>query len=714
MAKLPFLLILVFTVSSAFNESDSIPKQKYTLPEGHPERCFIMLAEHKDLRRLEALPGGGWDNLRNKDMGAVVQHTYHKCMTTEDGRFLIPDSITTLPIKTSGVSTVSEFFDHWDSYTSVSSSSINLEVEVLGIPIGGKFSTEYGNIKTKQISEKSSTTRMQLRYRRYNVILENGYTLHPSFKSRVQKIAADLMLNRSRLASYESQLLVRDYGTHVINNVELGATLVKTDQITISQDGSSESDSRQRTISAAAAAFFEEVGIHFGVSYSTSSSNEAVNNYKNSRLSSEIITLGGDIYKPSQYSAENWSSSIENNLVPLDRSGDPLYLFVNENNLPGIPEYIIEKVHSSVKKAVYRYYIQNVHKGCTVRNAPNFSFQANVNDSTCDPPKTSFTFGGVYQTCSNTGYVNLCDGMSVKNPLTGDFSCPNNYEAIRINSGKKTQQRNRAVIVKCGWFFHLGKCAKNVIDIASADYEAFWCAKINASSPGGYMFGGLYTQHIDNVVTQTKVCPAYFIPLTILEDLTICVSDDYEQGSQFNLPFAGLFSCAAGNPMALDSIKGTNRSYPNSCPEGYSQHLADVDDGCEINYCIQSGAITMEQLPKIKLPPYMSRPLDIPQKETEDDSSMTIFSSDGTSWSSLEDEVVKAASSNNTLIFLIHSNALDATDKNYEQVSAVTVAVISVTGTLLFVLIVKGIAWAIRRRRGATLTYQRFDDLTYM
>jgi hypothetical protein len=73
-----------------------------------------------------------------------------------------PESITTLPIKTSGVSTVSEFFDHWDSYTSVSSSSINLDVEVLGIPLGGKFSTEYGNIKTKQISEKSSTTRMQV------------------------------------------------------------------------------------------------------------------------------------------------------------------------------------------------------------------------------------------------------------------------------------------------------------------------------------------------------------------------------------------------------------------------------------------------------------------------------------------------------------------------------------------------------------------------
>ena len=162
MADLSILLIFISSLSSALCISDVYIDNSYTLPEGHPDRCILMLSGNKDIHRLEALPGAGWDNLRNKDMGTVVQHTYKKCRTTEDGRFLLPDSITTIPIKTSGVDTVAEYFDHWDSYTSVSAFSINSEVEICGLPIGGKFSQEYESMKTKQYSENSFITRMQV------------------------------------------------------------------------------------------------------------------------------------------------------------------------------------------------------------------------------------------------------------------------------------------------------------------------------------------------------------------------------------------------------------------------------------------------------------------------------------------------------------------------------------------------------------------------
>ena len=382
--------------------------------------------------------------------------------------------------------------------------------------------------------------------------------------------------------------------------------------------------------------------------------------------------------------------------------------------------------------------------------------------------------------------------MIVKNPLTGDFSCPKGYEAVPINNGELTSQRHRTEKKKCGWFFHLKTCVKNYIDTASADYSAYWCAAKEAvSDSGGYMFGGLYTQNMENVVTQTKGCPLYFTPLKILVDLTICVSDDYEQGSQFNLPFAGLFSCAGGNPLSLDPSKRTTVNYPHSCPQGYSQHLAVIDDGCEVEYCIQYGAITAELLPKIRLPPYTKRPLDIPVQETKDDSSVTIFSADGSSWSSLEEELVKAASKNNTGTFesakqtalniphvksLVMANlsvvnilknvnenpstisdvkqsemktmssekvlkpakensalpinvisaaqnvnpaahnvmgmdentvALDEAGKDYEKVSGITIAVMSVIGTLLAVLIVMGIVLALRRKWRPATPYQK-------
>lgn len=48
---------------------------------------------------LEVLPGGGWDNLRNVDMGRVMDLTYTNCKTTEDGQYIIPDEVYTIPQK---------------------------------------------------------------------------------------------------------------------------------------------------------------------------------------------------------------------------------------------------------------------------------------------------------------------------------------------------------------------------------------------------------------------------------------------------------------------------------------------------------------------------------------------------------------------------------------------------------------------------------------
>ena len=36
----------------------------------------------------------------------------------------------------------------------------------------------------------------------------------------------------------------------------------------------------------------------------------------------------------------------------------------------------------------------------------------------------------------------------------------------------------------------------------------------------------------------------------------VCISDDYELGAKFSLPFGGFMSCSAGNPLAMTSRKG--------------------------------------------------------------------------------------------------------------------------------------------------------------
>lgn len=59
------------------------------------------------------LPGFGWDNLRNVDQGQVVNFNYSQCRTTDDMRFLLPDSVSTVPVKTSSVAIFAELFTHW-------------------------------------------------------------------------------------------------------------------------------------------------------------------------------------------------------------------------------------------------------------------------------------------------------------------------------------------------------------------------------------------------------------------------------------------------------------------------------------------------------------------------------------------------------------------------------------------------------------------------
>ena len=141
--------------------TDGKSPQPEDYPVGDPRRCYT--PGRRDLR-LEVIPGGGWDNLRNKDAGMVMKLNYSKCLTTDDGRYLIPDGVVTIPKKSSNVDTYAELFMHWNNYTSTLSNSINVHagLNVHDIGISGKFSDEYEKVKSRQYTDKSVTTRVQV------------------------------------------------------------------------------------------------------------------------------------------------------------------------------------------------------------------------------------------------------------------------------------------------------------------------------------------------------------------------------------------------------------------------------------------------------------------------------------------------------------------------------------------------------------------------
>ena len=155
---------LIFPVQGQENTEAAPPNTQQTVfPVGDPRRC---LAGDKNLLRLEVNPGGGWDNLRNVDAGMVMQLNYTQCLTTDDGRYLVPDGIYTTPKKSSKVDKYAELFMHWNEYSSTLSNTINANagLKTKNVGISGKFSDEFESVKTRQFFDKTATTRVQVRY----------------------------------------------------------------------------------------------------------------------------------------------------------------------------------------------------------------------------------------------------------------------------------------------------------------------------------------------------------------------------------------------------------------------------------------------------------------------------------------------------------------------------------------------------------------------
>ena len=87
--------------------------------------------------------------------------------------------------------------------------------------------------------------------------------------------------------------------------------------------------------------------------------------------------------------------------------------------------------------------------------------------------------------------------------------------------------------------------------------------------------------------------------------MEVCVSDEYDLAYGFSVPFAGFFSCQAGNLLAAVGT-GNSQVKTKRCPKNYVRYLATVDEGCEINYCAKIQADFQAKPPN--LPPFRSKP----------------------------------------------------------------------------------------------------------
>lgn len=592
------------------------------------QHCF---SGNNTSNSFEVLPGHGWDNLRNVETGRIYSMNFTECKVSPDRQYLLPNSVSLIPLKMSDVETFAELIEHWSEYVSSMSRSVNVDagLHFVNFQISGKFSYDYQQVKQRQYESKSITTRVQLRYDRYIVNLDPTAILDHAFRCRILTIASHYQNNNTEIARYESDLLIRDYGTHVITRLHAGASLLQVDQV--SSTYASSYDMHRSSILASASASFFGV-INFDASYGSSVSESTKKAYLANRTHSHVQAHGGPMFK-ANFSVNDWVNGLDNGLVAIDRAGDPLHFVIEPDRFPELPDITVRKVAGVVRDAIQRYYKYNTYHGCTSPDSPNFSFQANVDDNSCKAPSTNFTFGGVFQTCRNnpgSSAGDVCAPKIQKNPLTGAFSCPLNYQSVELTSGTITKGFSRYECQrKCHSCWLVATCCHNdcgnVYYSSAGTYNAYWCAATTpVKQDSGFLFGGLYTSRVGNPLTNTQSCPEHFLPLHLGQDLTVCVSDDYELGFRFSMPFSGFFSCSAGNPLALPSSSATKSNtkllqfvvnsgpsaWPHRCPSGYSQHLAVVDQGCEVEYCVKTNAFKHVASTPIRRPPFTPEPME--------------------------------------------------------------------------------------------------------
>lgn len=584
---------------------------------------FLECKKASGLNVLEVLPGGGWDNLRNVEMGIVMSMNYSLCRTTEDGEYLIPNDVHVIPRKQSNIEVNAELIESWLNYTDVTSRSINAQASFLSV-VNGKFSTSNQETKTCNVFDQTMTSRVQIRHHIYSVKAAPNFAFDPGFKNLLVDIGNHLENNQSCDAQYRAEMLVLSYGTHVLTSLEAGATLVQEDQV--SKVFMEQHASQKAAITASASAsFFGKINV--GIGGATTVQDELAKSYLENTVSSKIESHGSLPFYPG-ITLPKWQEGINNRLVAIDKFGLPLQFFINPEMLPDLPEPTVKRVADTVENAIRLYYAVNTHPGCVDLKSRNFNFEANVDDGSCLGANTNFTFGGVFQECHGLfgeDTEELCQQYRTKNPKSGDFSCPPNYTPVLLHGEQRSVTKPKTECHnQCHRCWLVAKCCHTECGInyytSKVEFNAYWCSATSPVPQGsGFLFGGLYSAGEANPLTGNTACPSYFYPLPLFDNLKVCVSDDYEMGYEFSVPFGGFFSCVAGNPLT-GLLKGQSpgvlqdffyknpTGYPMKCPQGYSQHKAYISDGCEVLYCLKAGTLFAQRLPPIKLPPFIRPP----------------------------------------------------------------------------------------------------------
>lgn len=244
------------------------------------------------MNTFEGFIGIGWDNLLNKPMGPIFLTSFDQCRTTPDDIYLIPDDMVTIPIKKIRLDRSASFYSSFQDFTMSESQTINIDVSASHwhVTVSGSYSQTHIETKKQFFSERSSMFHTKLEYHAYDIPDQLGSTLHPIFLAQLDDISNAIQNNMTRRAQYLSQLLIRNYGTHVITQAKLGATITQEDYVD-SNTQFTETSSLDQMRASASASFYTMFKASVSIDKTLNTTQQ--NQYSNSLRYSKVRTVGG-------------------------------------------------------------------------------------------------------------------------------------------------------------------------------------------------------------------------------------------------------------------------------------------------------------------------------------------------------------------------------------------------------------------------------------
>lgn len=201
-------------------------------------------------------------------------------------------------------------------------------------------------------------------------------------------------------------------------------------------------------------------------------------------------------------SVTQWSQTLEQNYVAIDREGLLISNLFLPSNFATFPSSIVFKASTFVQKAIVEYLTLNSIDGCLDRNQVMFNPQANFDSGkSCDE---KLKFGGFVSTSKKCGFITP----------QGDCS---QFISETTSNNYLTKTANCPV----GYLAQTGVASNPWISLTQ-------CVGDSSVQKGAVLFGGIYSNLHDNPVTGDKSCPSGFTAQSLFDygDNFICQSSD--------------------------------------------------------------------------------------------------------------------------------------------------------------------------------------------